>query len=128
MFYSCGTFKPKPSLSGPPAPVACDQPSSCPTLFGLPAVAARPAKPESQLQNRNILLILELSVFFFLAIELCCSLVLVTKVHAYFVASKCPDLTYCAKVFKPLFRRHLDFHFRVVFGKQIYLAIGRRKA
>ena len=43
------------SPPGPPAPVASDQPSSSPTLFSLPAVAARPAKPESQLQNRNIL-------------------------------------------------------------------------
>ena len=68
MFYTCGIFKPKPSLSGPPAPVTSDQPSSFPTWFGLPAVPARPAKPESQLQNRNILLMdvrffLEVSVF-----------------------------------------------------------------
>jgi len=44
------------SPPGPPGPLASDQPSSSPTLFGLPAVSARPAKSESQLQNRNILL------------------------------------------------------------------------
>ena len=100
MFYTCGIFTPKPSPSGPPAPVASDQPSSSTPLFGLPPVVipARSAKPESQLQNRNILWTSITSAGERLALQLdsCCSVSLVCKVHADFVASKRSDLKYCA--------------------------------
>ena len=88
------------SPSGPPAPVSSDQPSSSPTLFGLHVVIipAAQAKPESQLQNCNILWTSITSAGERLALQLdsCCSVSLVSKVRADFVASKRPDVKHCA--------------------------------
>ena len=99
-----GIFKPKPSLSGPPAPVASDHPSSSTLLFGLPAVAipAPSTKPESQLQNRNILWTAIASAGERLALQLdsCCSVSLVSKVPSDFVASKRHDSKDCALSFE----------------------------
>ena len=88
------------SPSGLPAPVTSDQPSSSPTLFGLHVVIipAAQAKPESRLQNCNILWMSITSAGERLALQLdsCCSVSLVSKVHADFVASKRPDIKHCA--------------------------------
>ena len=87
------------SPSRPPAPVTADQPSTSPPLFGLPAVTipVSSAKPEAQLQNRNILWTSITSAGERLALPLdsCCSVSFVSKVHADFVASKRRDLKYC---------------------------------
>ena len=73
-------------------------------MFGLPAVVipATSAKPESQLQNGNILWMSITSAGERLAMPLdsCCSVSLVSKVHADFVASKRGELTYCALNFE----------------------------
>ena len=83
-----------------PAPVTSDQPSTSTPLFGLPAVTIPTplAKPEAQLQNRNILWtsITSAGEHLPLPLDSCCSVSLVSKVHADFVASKRPDLKYCA--------------------------------
>ena len=88
------------SPSGPPAPVTSNQPSSSNPLFGFPAVIipAPSGKPEYQLQNCNILWTSITSAGEGLALPLdsCCFASLVSKVHAYFVASKLPDRNYCA--------------------------------
>ena len=87
------------SPSRPPAPVTSDQPSASPPLFGLPAVTfpVSSVKPEAQLQNRNILWTSNTSAGERLPLPLhsCCSVSLVSKLHADFVASKPPDLKYC---------------------------------
>ena len=87
------------SPSRPPAPVTSDQPSTSPPLFGLPAVTipVSSVKPEAQLQNRNILWtsITSAGESLPLPLDSCCSVSLVSKLHADFVASKRPDLKYC---------------------------------
>ena len=87
------------SPSRPPAPVTSDQPSTSPPLFGLPAVTIpiSSVKPETQLQNRNILWtsITSAGERLPLPLDSCCSVSLVSKLHADFVASKRPGLKYC---------------------------------
>ncbi|XP_068756924.1 uncharacterized protein [Montipora capricornis] len=87
------------SPSRPPAPVTADPPSTSPPLFGLPAVTipVSSAKPEAQLQNHNILWtsITSTGERLPLPLDSCCSVSLVSKVHADFVACKRPDLNYC---------------------------------
>ena len=87
------------SPSRPPSPVTSDQPSASPPLFGLPAVTIpiSSVKPEAQLQNRNILWtsITSAGERLPLPLDSCCSVPLVSKLHADFVASKRPDLKYC---------------------------------
>ena len=87
------------SPSRPPAAVTSDQPSASPPLFGLPAVTIpiSSVKPEAQLQNRNILWtsITSAGECLPLPLDSCCSVCLVSKLHADFVASKRPDLKYC---------------------------------
>ena len=101
---SCSTpvvsSKQTPALpSRPPAAVTSDQPSASPPLFGLPAVTIpiSSVKPEAQLQNRNILWtsITSAGECLPLPLDSCCSVCLVSKLHADFVASKRPDLKYC---------------------------------
>ena len=79
-------------------PVASDQSLSTP-LFGLPAVTipALSAKPEAQLHQRNILWTSVTSAGQRLPLPLdsCCSVSLVSKVHADFIAFKRPNLKYC---------------------------------
>ena len=69
-------------------------------MFGLPAVTipAPSATQEAQLQQRNILWTSVTSAGQQLPLPLdsCCSVSLVSKVHADFVASKWSDLKYCA--------------------------------
>ena len=81
------------------APVASDQPSLSTPLFGLPAITipAPSAKPEAQLHQRNILWTSVTSAGQRLPLPLdsCCSVSLVSKVHADFIASKRPNLKYC---------------------------------
>ncbi|KAL9979530.1 hypothetical protein ACROYT_G017206 [Oculina patagonica] len=88
------------SASRPPPPASFDQPSTSTPLFGLPAVTipAHSAKPETQLCQRNILWTSVTSAGEPLPLPLdsCCSVSLVSKVHADLVASKRPDLKYCA--------------------------------
>ena len=88
------------SPSGAPAPVTSDQPSSSTPLFGLSAVIipAPSAKPESQLQNCSNLWtsISSAGERLPLSLDSCCSVSLVSKVHADFVASKRPELKYCS--------------------------------
>ena len=83
----------------PPPPVASDQPSLSTPLFGLPAVAipAPSAKPEAQLHQPNILWTSVTSAGQQLPLLLhsYCSVSLVSKVHADFIASKRPNLKYC---------------------------------
>ena len=73
------------SPSRPPAPVTSDQPSSSPPLFGLPAVTIpiSSVKPETQLQNRNILWtsITSAGERLPLPLDSCCSVSLVSKLH-----------------------------------------------
>ena len=87
------------SASGLPPPVASDQSSLSTPLFGLPAVTipAPSAKPEAQLHQRNILWTSVTSAGQCLPLPLdsCCSVSLVSKVHADFIASKRPNLKYC---------------------------------
>ena len=79
--------------------VASDQPSLSTPLFGLPAITIPPpsAKPEAQLHQRNILWTSVTSAGQHLPLPLdsCCSVSLVSKVHADFIASKRPNLKYC---------------------------------
>ena len=81
-----------------PKPVTSDQPPTSMPLFGLPAVTIHTpsAKPEAQLHQRNILWTSVTSAGQQLPLPLdsCCSVSLVSKVHADYVASKRPDLTY----------------------------------
>ena len=86
------------SASRLPPPVASDQSSLSTPLFGLPAVTipAPSAKPEAQLHQRNILWTSVTSAGQRLPLPLdsCCSVSLVSKVHADFIASKRPHLKY----------------------------------
>ena len=79
--------------------VASDQPSLSTPLFGLPAITipTPSAKPEAQLHQRNILWTSVTSAGQRLPLPLdsCCSVSLVSKVHADFIASKRPNLKYC---------------------------------
>ena len=87
------------SVSRLPPPVASDQPSLSTPLFGLPAVTipAPSAKPKAQLHQRNILWtsVTSAGQCFPLPLDSCCSVSLVSKVHADFIASKRPNLKYC---------------------------------
>ena len=85
------------SPSRPPAPVTSDQPSNSTPLFGLLAVTipATSAKPESQLQNRNILWTSIISAGEGRPLQLESCLSRVSEVHADFVASRRPDLKHC---------------------------------
>ena len=89
-----------PSASRPPPPASFDQPSTSTPLFGLPAVTipAHSGKPQTQLCQRNILWTSVTSAGEPLPLPLdsCCSVSLVSKVHADCVASNRPDLKYCA--------------------------------
>ncbi|KAL9952629.1 hypothetical protein ACROYT_G039905 [Oculina patagonica] len=88
------------SASRPTPPAAFDQPSTSTPLFRLPVVTipAHSAKPETQLCQRNILWTSVTSAGEPLPLPLdsCCSVSLLSKVHADLVASKRPDLKYCA--------------------------------
>jgi len=88
------------SATRPSPPSSFDQPSTSTPLFGLPAVTipAHSAKPETQLCRRNNLWTSVTSAGERLPLPLdsCCSVSLVSKVHADLVASKRPDLKYCA--------------------------------
>ncbi|KAL9981743.1 hypothetical protein ACROYT_G010487 [Oculina patagonica] len=89
-----------PSASRPPPSASFDQPSTSTPLFRLPAVTipAHSAKPETQLCQRNILWTSVTSAGEPqpLPLDSCCSVSLVSKVHADLVASKRIDLKYCA--------------------------------
>ena len=88
------------SASLPPPQVTSDQPSPFTPLFGLPAVTipTPSAKPVTYLQQRNILWTSVTSAGEQLPLPLdsCCSVSLVSRVHADLVASKRSDLKYCA--------------------------------
>ena len=60
-------------------------------------LASQAIKPEAQLQNRNIMWtsITSAGEHLPLLLDSCCSVSLVSKLHAAFVASKRPDLKYC---------------------------------
>ena len=87
------------SASRPPPPVTSDQPSLSTPLFGLTAITipASSAKPEGQLHQHNILWtsVTSAGQQFLLPLDSCCSVSLVSKVHADFIASKRPDLKHC---------------------------------
>jgi len=67
-------------------------------LFGLPAVtiSAPSAKPEAQLHQRNILWtsVTSAGQRLPLSLDSCCSVSLVSKLYADFIASKRPNLKY----------------------------------
>ena len=69
-------------------------------MLGLPAITIPEpsAKPEAQLHQRNILWtsVKFAGQRFSLPLKSCCSVSLVNKVHADFIASKRPNLKYCS--------------------------------
>ena len=97
--YSCSNPAGSENQAYTSTSVASDQPSLSTPLFGLPTITipAPSTKPEAQLHQRNILWTSVTSAGQRLPLPLdsCCSVSLVSKVHADFIASKRSNLKYC---------------------------------